>query len=247
MKRLAALAGAVALFAASPVGATPPTVMQVEDEPFGLSETEFFALRTTTDNLGSHFDARHETFLVATNLETREQMLWHVDSVHITTQFGETADGDRKIIKRDDGIAFANAFDVLRERGGVPWRAASGGTHWAGPPMVLESMGAVSLIYKGGERFVLPKVDAIAYTAFSSSLLAASIPDYPRLESISTREQFALRRFVSAACSYAADDFARRPQGFAPVQLVRTECADEEDFDGNSLLIPVGAVEPDEN
>ena len=69
----------------------------MEDQPFGLSDTEFFALRTTTDNLGSHFESRHETFLVATNLETREQVMWHVDSVQITTIFGDRGDDDRVV------------------------------------------------------------------------------------------------------------------------------------------------------
>lgn len=235
--------GAVwAVVLATPAHATPPTVIAVEDEAFGLSENEFFTLRTTSDNLGSHFDSRHETFLVAIDLDTREQMMWHIDSVHVTTEFGETGTDDRKVMQRDEPFAFADAFAILRERGGVPWRAVSDGEHWRGPPQTKEGAASVLVGYDGGERFALAKEDAMAFSATTGSLLAATVPDYPRLEAISTRESLALRRFEPGACTYTAEDFARSPLGFAAIQLVRVECADEEELDRNSLLVPVAAL-----
>ena len=238
MRVRAALALSIAAIA-GPANATPPTVISMEDQPFGLSDTEFFALRTTTDNLGSHFESRHETFLVATNLETREQVMWHVDSVQITTIFGDRGDDDRRAMMREDGMEFADPLAVLRERGGVPWRAVSSGEHWRGGPSVLETMGTVSLSYGKGPFFLLPKEAAIGFALNASNLMAVSVPDYSRLESISTREQFTLRRFVSAGCKYAPADFARSPLGFEPVQLVEVTCSDEEELDGNTLLVPV--------
>ncbi len=242
MRLGAGIGAAWAAVLATAAHATPPTVIAVEDEPFGLSESEFFALRTTFDNLGSHFDSRHETFLVAIDLDTREQVMWHVDSVHVTTEFGETGMDDRKVMQREEPFAFANAFAILRERGGVPWRAVSEGEHWRGPPQTNTGAARVSVAYAGGESFSLAKEDAIAFTATTGSLLAATVPDYPRLEAISTRDSFALRRFESGSCTYTAEDFARSPLGFAAIQLVRVDCADEEELDRNSLLVPVAAL-----
>ncbi|MEM6476372.1 MAG: hypothetical protein AAF687_09415 [Pseudomonadota bacterium] len=245
MKKFAIIAAVAGAAFAAPVAATPPNVMTVEDQAFGLSEDELFVLRTTSDNLGSYFEARHETFLVAIALDDGAETYWPVNSVSVTTVFGEEGEDDRRELVRPDGAGHANPFDILAERGGLPWRAVAPGAGNFITAAFEQDETSVTVRYEGLSAFTLGKSDAVARVRSVMDRIAAEVPDYPSTSTVMSSERFASRMIVPEMCRYSVNDYAASPLTYTALQLVQVTCGDGEDLDSNTVLIPVRAEPPE--
>ena len=245
MKRVAMIFAVTGAAFTAPAAATPPNVMTVEDQAFGLSEDELFVLRTTNDNLGSYFEARHETFLVAISLDSGAETYWPVNSVTVSTIFGEAGASDERVILPGKSEAHENPYDILAKRSGLPWRAVAPGEGTFVAPVFEQNESSVTVTYEGAPAFVLDKDDAVARVQSVMERIAAEVPDYPSTSTVMSRERFAARMIVPEMCRYSANDFAVRPQSYGALQLVRVSCGDGEDLDTNTVLIPVRAEPPE--
>lgn len=233
---LLTLSGFAALLS-FPASATPPTVFTVEDTVFGLSESELFVFRTTQDNLGSYFENRAETFLVAIDLWHGRETYWHVDSAQISTVFSDDGKSDSKQIVRGGGAGLVNPFAVLAERRGVLWAATSFAANASPPVTVAIKDDMVTLSVPGHPANRISKEGAENRIRKSLGALQFHIPNYSRLESITTREQFALIGFDPASCIYKNGERGISPFTFQSVQLVRVTCTGEEEIGSVSMLL----------
>lgn len=246
MKKFTIVSALIAAASAVPAAATPPDAISVEDQAFGLSEDELFVLRTTSDNLGSHFEARHDTFLVAIALDSGAETYWPVNSVTVTTVFGSEGEEDRREYLRPDVEDRANPFDILAKRGGLPWRAVSAAEGIYIKPAFEQSEASVTVRYEGSPAFVLSKADAVARVRSVMARIATEAPNYSSTTTVMSSERFAARVIAPETCHYSISDFAVRPQSFGSLQLVQVTCSDSEDVESNTVLIPVMAATSDD-
>lgn len=65
-----------------PASATPPDIIDVRDEIFGISQTQVLLLRTTFDNPGPHIAGRNDVLLVSVDIATGERTLWPVYRIY---------------------------------------------------------------------------------------------------------------------------------------------------------------------
>ncbi|MEO0907214.1 MAG: hypothetical protein AAFY07_06775 [Pseudomonadota bacterium] len=228
----------------TPAHATPPSVITIEDRPFGLSENELFVLRTTSDNLGTYTRSRYETYLVAISLETGTQTLWHIE----TAQFGVTADnhpgvGDDEARPPPMIVTHQPAFRIMANRDGLFWGAVSQiyfGT--LSKPTLSVDKDVLTVSGNNRPSFSIRVADALAYVTSSAQKIATNVPDYWRFEPISTRDQFGSMALEDAKCNYAVADLAGLPGATRLLQLVRVECLEKElETTRYSFLVPITA------
>ncbi len=223
---------AACLGLSGPAAATPPDVIAIEDSLFGISATHAFVLRQTSDNLGSHYSDRRETYLVAINLETGEEQLWPVYGATRTTDFGETGDDDRQVVTVDPRREMVDPYAVLEARTALPLSEYGGESYLE----LTDDAHTVRIVHPGGWRFTLSKAGSFARMESSLAGLAARMADLPRTGTMSTRQFYNDRTILPESCGYSAIAGFYSFYTERPAQLVRVTCHDGEEMEITSLI-----------
>ncbi|MHA3915815.1 hypothetical protein [Halovulum sp. GXIMD14793] len=108
-------------------GATPPDVIDVFDEVFGISPTHVFIMRTAVDNLGIYAASHTFIVLVGKEIETGRETIWPVYRVISMPDYKASDRGNiskTEVVPEPNG---RNPYDILAEYGGEP---ASSGFSW---------------------------------------------------------------------------------------------------------------------
>ncbi|MDN3646623.1 hypothetical protein QWY75_10475 [Pontixanthobacter aestiaquae] len=231
MKRLVVMAAAC-FGMGVPAAATPPDVITIEDRLFGISATHAFLLREASDNLGSHYSDRRETFLVAINLTTEEEELWPVYRATRSTDFGDSGADDTPVIEVDPRAGMIDPYAVLEERGGMPLSERAGESF----ADLIDNGRSITITRSDGSKFIRDKANAFGRLQASTSALAERVANTPRLGSRTTRQFYDARSIIADTCRYSALPGSHRFYTAEPVQLVRIACHDGEEMEVTSLI-----------
>jgi hypothetical protein len=227
---------------ALPAKATPPDVINVRDEVFGISASHLFVLRSTEDNLGLYTADRSDTLLVAIDLATGDETLWPVYGFY---RGPDPADpnGEKSGVVAGARQDSTDPFGVLAEYGAVPAIAAFSRISADTLPSVTLDAKTLTVSYRGTEmRYALDSQALLAGMTASVNKVAGTIEDYDRFAPISTRDLLSDRTFAIQDCAVSDPMHLSALIETAPVQLVRVTCSDPDEADTTSLVVVVPPV-----
>ncbi len=241
MRILKNLLAALALtFAAQPAYATPPDVIDIREEPFGVSDTHLFVTRTSTDNLGLHESLRSESHLVRIDLETGDETSWVLDRV---TQFRDYDDeGDQLdfVTRRDEGLKPVNPYAILAEHDAIPWDGAVR-AHWITPEIVVGE-DSISVSYGADTDYRITLDEVARAQSNLVDFMARTVADHRRMSTMSTRQMFAERQLPMAYCKPdEVLDYFSFGRGWG--KLIRINCTSGEEDGLTSFVVQLKAVD----
>lgn len=216
--------------AAAPASATPPDVIDVRDEVFGITPGQVLVLRSTRDNLGLYEAEHRDVFLVAIDRASGKETLHPV----YRAQTGPGEQADRP--PRTQGSRLPGSvdpFEVLRKAGGI----ARDRSEWRTGPSASLRADAVSIAFQDGATVQLKLAPLLRRVSSSLDELAGAIGDYSRLAPISTRDLLAGQTFDAAACDFQEPMHYLGLDRTPAVRLMRVTCGAEEQ--SASLLVLV--------
>ena len=241
-KFLTVCATVLACALTAPASATPDGMIDIEDQAFGLSEEEVFVLRTVTDNMGSYYERRVETFLVAISLTSDEQTSWHLASLEQSTEFAQEGGEDQRTLEYLPIENRADPFAILSKRGGVVWAGVGKLRTETQPERQESETGDVVFAYPGGLQSSISLEIARSYTENAAQQVARDMPDYRRNHPISAADLVTARLEYPPPCTYVAQDVALKPLTLGRVQLIELTCAHDPDGEHTQLLVPAANV-----
>ncbi len=221
-----------------PAFATPPDVIDIREEPFGLNETHLFVLRSSTDNLGLYESLRVETFLVAIDAATGEEEHWLIDRSVRSSEYSEDGEMLGYKVVRDEGLADVNPFAILAERDALPWSAVSlTGWYEVKADFARTPDGGWQASYPSGQVFRIADAALVQKLVGVSDFMSRNVADHPRMASIATRQLFADRTVPLESCEPAAvfNHFALRAPGTE--LLVRIDCSVRDEVGVTSVVV----------
>ncbi|MFV0475613.1 MAG: hypothetical protein ACK5MQ_15610 [Pikeienuella sp.] len=216
--------------------ATPPDIIDVRDELFGVSACCVLLLRETDDNLGVYDAFQKDTLLVSIDRESGETTQKPVYRAMGRADYERDELGEIRLYSGETLPGSVEPFAALAGMSGAPARAGAGAVHdEAGP--VREGDG-LSMSFRDGPA-VRASVSALM-RRFQAALdeTVKIVGDYERLATIPTRELFAGLARDPAGCrfdrAYRLDDRVG-----APIILLRAICGEETGEGIASLLLPL--------
>ena len=216
--------------------ATPPDVVTIDDTLLAASSTHVFVLRSTSDNLGSHYAYRTETWLVSIDAQTGAETLWPLHAAVQSTEFGGEGEPDRKVVETDDNADAVDLFGTLAREGAVPLLARRG---WGGLREVetRREGGSVVLVSDARTRYAMPFDAATAQVAASARALGEKVGDVRRIGSLGTRSVYRDIAFDADRCTFEALGWSLAFDApIGPRQPVRVTCEDTESMGRISLI-----------
>ncbi len=228
--------------------ATPPDVIEIREEPFGLSEAHLFVTRTTTDNLGLHQALRVESFLVAIDLKTEKEELWVLDRLVHMEDYDDAGEFTGYSIERDPDLKSVNAYGVLAQQRALPWSAVSHEANYDVAPSLTSDADAIRLTYDDGPSYRLATGDMSRRLGDVTPSTSENVVDYQRMSTMATRMMFAERIVPVETCKpgpvleHWDTDYPAR------YRFIRINCSDEEEPGVTSLILRmvlVAGADPD--
>lgn len=220
---------------AGPAAATPPDMVEIRDELFGVGPGEILVLRTVTDNLGSHVNSLSGTALVAIDAATGAETLWPVGR-HRLQPADPVMPGETPLAILAEPLEDArDPFAILAARGAMPAGAAARLAEEAALAVELGPEGAL-VRHADGARFRLPAERLSAGLADAAARIAALAPPYPRMGGLSLSDLLDGVAFAPEGCTLAQPLRLRFPAELPPIQLARVSCGTADDDVRISLL-----------
>ncbi len=224
---------------ALPAVATPPDIIEVRDEIFGISASYVFLLRSTRDNLGLYTSDRSDTLLVALEVATGVETLWPVYSVY-RGQPESDPSGETTAVFVTSGKDSVNPFEILAKYQAVPVAGAWDHSRSELPPRLALTDGELTMTYpESGAVYRLDGPTLQSGLTASINRLANMIEDYERVAPITTRSLLADRSYVSADCAVSEPRRISALIEATPVQLARVTCTEQDGLDETSLFVIV--------
>lgn len=180
--------------------ATPPDVISIDEEPFGLSDTHWFFIRSSSDNLGLYESYRLESFLVAIDRKTGEETSWVLDRMTQRSAYSEDGEFQGYEVKRDADLEHANAHSLLAQYGGVLWSALSYREGVLTPPEITDTGDTYQAAYGDDRVFQITKARLDEALKKRAAFMAKNVSDTPRMASITTRQLYADRSIPLETC-----------------------------------------------
>ena len=222
----------------SPAHATPPDVIDIREQPFGLSETHLFVLRSSSDNLGLYESMRSETFLVAINAETGEEEHWLIDRTIRSSQYSDDGEMLGYTVTRDEGVESINPFTILTERNAAPWSAVSQTGRLDIQAKFARAGGnAWQASYPSGQVFEVTDAALAEQLDQTRVFMASNVADHPRMSTLTTRGLFADRTIPLETCEpgMVFNHYALSKPG--EELLVRMDCSDRDELGVTSIIV----------
>ncbi len=233
------LAAALTLSVSLPASATPPDIINVHDDIFGISEAHVFVLRTTSDNLGLHVTGRNDVLLVATEIATGHQTIWPVYRINRGPDVATDATGAMEKTQVESWEDARNPYEILADHSGVPALAAYTLRGNENPKITLTDE-TLEVAYADGEAYRLETDALFDSLAATRTKLAEGIGEYDRMAPITTRELLASFVFDAQACDATEPVLLAATADSLPVQLSRVTCTAEDGMISTShhVIVP---------
>ena len=227
---------ALALLIVAPAAATPPDIVDLHDELFGIGLEEVLVLRTVTDNMGLHATGLSTVFLAAIDGATGEETLWPLYRARFAPDHDRDPTGNTMGIETWPLPDPADPFAILARRKAVP--AGAAGLLWPQAGTVTLDAEGLSVSHDDGASFHLPALQLAAMLERTTAQLAELAEPYSRPNTLTLGDLLAGRDIDPAGCTASQDALLRFPARTAPIQLVRITCGDpEEDFTLSRLVV----------
>lgn len=217
--------------------ATPPDVIDVTDELFGISQTHVFVLRHTDDNLGMYTVSARHVFLVAINLATAEEEYWPLFLAVRSERFDENANSVGMVISREYRPIEINPYDILGERAALPVGSAFNLASSFPKPVINVTADFVTATVEGKATHQLPRAVAEARIETSNSNLAQRVWEPARMyRQYTTKQAFAERKVALEECAYSDAGQLWTAIDKPRVQLVQATCSDADETGVTSVI-----------
>lgn len=204
--------------------ATPPDIINVRDEFFGVSASKIFVLRITYDNLGLHSTEQRDAVLVALDRETGNQSYWPVYRARYMPDYERDETGASGRIESLALPETVDPFEILGEFDGMPAGTKIIGYEAAADLQFVEDTVLVS--YGDGAEFRADMGELSQGVAASLGTLADLIGDYDRVAPVQTRDLLEALTFSPDQCQVTDTRRFDVPLGEAPSLIGRLTCHD---------------------
>lgn len=236
MKRVTSrICGGLLCLMAHATMATPPDILDVHDELFGIAKESILVLRSTRDNLGTYYTDQQDVLLVEIDRETGAETLYPV--YRMRSEAG-TAPDDSDLSRTRNGTLApesVNPYRKLYELNGEPfWR----------PDFQKEESVSIKvtadLVRVEFDDGVVAEAERAALLGRHASALddlAKALGEYSRIAPVTPHDLLDDAVSDPESCQFA-DAFRHDDlSGAQPVQLLRVTC----DAYGQvtSLLVPI--------
>ena len=235
------IARLILILGATTAAATPPDTIYIEDRVFGVNETHIFFLRTTNDNLGLHIFGMKDTYLVAKNIDTRQDdQIWAVLRQHGAPDYHPDSGVPTPVIQTFNLTGAINPFKILAERGALHIE----------DPLIQEVGEGLVPLSDGGlsiEEFSLSLDDMADQMENAVAKTLSAIQPYPDGEytsmTFSTPHDLLENwRVDPSQCSILGDIELSPIYGMRIVRLAKIECWDAENVQPASLYVILNPV-----
>lgn len=242
--RRGSLALVLGLAALGPARATPPDIVNISDQLFGLGKDAVLVLRSSRDNLGLYDAEVDSTALVAIDRQSGAERIWPVYRTRRLPDLDAGAEGTRMQIRPEPIAGAVNPYDILQELQGRPisWPISSP-VSWhedfidRTPGALHQNDGMVSVSFADGLTYRRPLQEMLDSLAASQTALAENIPDYARFGPLRLGDLLSGRQFTPAQCDITDPIRLEDRSGAPPAVLVRLRCEDEPDGQSTALLV----------
>ena len=164
---------AILLIAALPVRATPPDTIFINERLIGVNDSHLFFLRTTNDNLGLHIFGMKDTYLVAKNIDTRQDDdIWPVFRQHGAPDYHPDTGAPTPNIQTFPLKGAVNPFAILADHGALQIESPFGANSIA----EFEPIPAEGLTIN---EFSLPADELMAQMEQAVAMTLSAIQPYP--------------------------------------------------------------------
>lgn len=226
MSRRAGLTLALTFACAAPAAqATPPDMVAVSDQLFGISTGHVFILRQSHDNLGLYTSDMRAIALVAIDRATAKEQLWPVwqsrRTINDIDPFGLLMKAD--VTDLPDAV---NPFSKLAEMGGSP---VVGRPPFASPdlriaPNTLSNAASLApFTLEDGTRFAPDTAALLQGVSQSLDDFSAAMGGYERFGPLILNDLMAGQDYTDADCTFS-DSVMLDGDGGVPVNLVLVTC-----------------------
>lgn len=228
----------VAMLALSaPAFATPPTVIDVHEEPAGVSETHLYLLRVSTDNLGYYEASRVEIYLIAVDWRSGAEEAILIDRFVRSSDYSEDGDFLGYSIKRDEGIEPASPYQIITDRGAMPWFAVSRSPSVSNPAEITSDADQISAQFGVNVPLVVTREALQDALDRQSAFMVQNVADHPRSTTVTTRQYFDWREPSAADCRpVRLLDYWVPGRAELPL-LMQVNCSVDEDEGETSLVV----------
>ncbi|MBK4218017.1 hypothetical protein JJJ17_18975 [Paracoccus caeni] len=218
-------AAAFAICCATPALATPPDIIGVTDQLFGISADSIFVLRHVFDNHGVHEQEQRDLLLVVLDRKTRAETIWPVYRARNGADYERDADLDRRYriapIDLDDQI---DPYAKLREAEGIPI-----GPSWIpdGHEATIQMSGdLVTLTDEDGKRFGQDETSLHKQRLAALIRTGETLGDYGRMNGLTITDLLIGMDYWQESCAYTDGFRFERMLGSAPTAMIRASCTD---------------------
>lgn len=224
---------------ASPASAAPDTMIDIHEEPIGVSETHLFLLRTSKDNLGYYEAMRVEMFLIIRDFASGEESHVVIDKFVHSSDYSDEGEFEGYSIKRDAGVEPVDPYRFLQERGALPWPAVSYPERFEYGPKITMGADAVEVQFGSTPPLTISRVQIQEKLDRVKDFMAHKVTDHRRSSSMTTKQFFEWREVQAKHC-YSAEllGFWMLGQGNRPY-LMRVDCAFDGDSETTSIVLPL--------
>lgn len=227
MKMTAIIPTMLYIFFASclPGYATPPDIINVRDEIFGVSERKIFLLRITYDNLGLYDAEQRDVVLVALDRRTQEEISWPVYRARTVPDYERDETGTTSRVDQHSLLDAVDPFEILGEFDGMPVGTKIRGYEVAANLKFEEDTILVS--YDNGTVFRADMDNLSQGLTVSLGALADLIGDYDRVAPVQTRDLLGALTFLPDQCRITDTRRFDLPLGKTPSLVARLTCDDD--------------------
>lgn len=194
------LCAAMMLAAPVPAYASPDIMVDIHEEPIGISETHLFLLRTSKDNLGYYEALRVEMFLLIRDFASGEETHVVIDKFVRSSDYTDDGEFTGYSIKRDAGVVPVDPYTFVRERGALPWPAVANPAPFEFPPRVGIKEGVVEVQFGSNPPITLSREKLEERLAHVQQFMVVNVADHPRSSSMTTLQYFAQRQVSPDHC-----------------------------------------------
>lgn len=205
--------------------ATPPDMISVRDELFGIAPGSIVLMRTTDDNLGLYDAEHHDSVLVVVDRETGQETLWPVYRVRRTADLNRDATGILQTAVGEVLPGAVNPYEKLRILHGIPKPALYKTTSDQGEVVVQGGM--LTIRYDDGVVIEAQISGILGQLEASLDRLAETVGDYPRFAPISTTDLLKGRLYAPQVCDFTEPFSYDDKSGHETIRLLRATCTDE--------------------
>ena len=214
----------------APASATPPDIIDVTDEIFGITDNATLILRRTHDNLGVYSASVQDVYLVAIDHRTGQETLWPVHRVRLSEE-----EPMQYSSKSEQMRGSVNPFAVLARGNGIML-----------PAKIWEQNGTaelggtqVTIRYRDGAVYRIEATQLIDQLIASLDRLGTKIVNYPRMSPVTVKDLMVGQTFETRSCRFDTPIAQHNIAHSTVIRLLRVACNTE--GVEHSLFVPVTA------